>query len=199
MRRHSPTRGFGLLETWLARARARKADALIPNELRGGTVVDIGCGVPPLFLEGTLFARKIGVDARAEPGTNDVTGITVLRWNANDTEPLPLPNAAADVIVLLAVIEHVENDRIEGLLLEIKRLLRARGALIVTTPRPIAAPVLRAMASIGLVSKEEIREHKRLIGTASLVAHMENAGFSPHGIEHGTFECGMNSWIVARA
>lgn len=199
MRRHSPTRGFGHLEAWLAHARAKRANALIPEASRGGTIVDIGCGIPPLFLESTPFARKIGIDARVEPGTNDATGITVLRWNANGTESLPLPDASVDVVVLLAVIEHVEHDRIEYLLSEIKRMLRARGALIITTPRPIAAPVLRAMAWLGLVSKEEIREHKRLIGMASLVAHMENAGFSPHGIAHGTFECGMNSWLIARA
>lgn len=198
MPRHSPTRGFGVLEAWLARARANKADRLMPGELRAGTVVDIGCGVPPLFLERTHFARKIGIDARAEPGTDDVTGMTLFRWNANGTEPLPLPDASADAVTLLAVIEHVEHDRIEHVLSETKRILRASGAVIITTPRPIAAPILRAMAWLNLVSREEIREHKRLIGMTSLIAHMKNAGFSPHGITHGTFECGMNSWLIAR-
>lgn len=197
MRCHSPTRGFGLLEAWLAHARAKQANALIPEASRGGTVVDIGCGIPPLFLKGTPFAHKIGIDARIEPDTNPATGIRLIHWDANGTAPLPLPDGSADAIVMLAVIEHVQNDRIDDLLSEIKRVLRARGVLIITTPHPIAAPILRAMAWIGLVSREEIKDHKRLIHPTSLVLRMEQCGFPREGIHHGRFEWGMNSWLIA--
>ena len=56
------TRGYGLLEGFLAQQRSRVADALIPASLRTGRLLDIGCGAYPLFLAQTSFARKFGLD-----------------------------------------------------------------------------------------------------------------------------------------
>jgi len=54
------TRGNGLLEGCLARRRCARADALIPDELRAGRILDIGCGRYPLFLRTTAFREKVG-------------------------------------------------------------------------------------------------------------------------------------------
>src|SRR5690606_9300954 len=56
------TRGKGRLEAFLARHRAQMANRLIPDELRSGTIVDIGCGSYPYFLSTTDFAHRYGLD-----------------------------------------------------------------------------------------------------------------------------------------
>ncbi len=45
--------------------------SLIPSDRRGGCIVDIGCGTLPLFLAGTEFAEKIGVDKSFNSGAAD--------------------------------------------------------------------------------------------------------------------------------
>lgn len=56
------TRGKGLLESVLAGMRARKANQLIPDELRTGRILDIGCGAYPYFLSHTFFHEKAAID-----------------------------------------------------------------------------------------------------------------------------------------
>ena len=62
-----PTRGSGLLEPFLARLRARKANRLIPPHLRSGRILDIGCGSFPYFLAHTSFAEKFALDQAERP------------------------------------------------------------------------------------------------------------------------------------
>jgi len=56
------TRGKGLLEPFLARMRAKTANGLIPDELRSGRILDIGCGSYPYFLSHTAFEEKHALD-----------------------------------------------------------------------------------------------------------------------------------------
>lgn len=51
----SVTRGHGVLEPLLAKLRAKKANALIPEPARAGRILDVGCGSFPFFLSGTRF------------------------------------------------------------------------------------------------------------------------------------------------
>jgi len=50
-----------------------------------------------------------------------------------EQEPFPFPNSSFDVVLLCEVLEHLQNDPIR-VLLEIKRVLKRRGRLILTTP-----------------------------------------------------------------
>lgn len=56
------TRGYGLLERFLAKKRAQKANELIPQLYRKGRILDIGSGAYPFFLLTTSFSEKFGVD-----------------------------------------------------------------------------------------------------------------------------------------
>ena len=56
------TRGGGLLEPALARYRANMANKLIPEQLRSGRILDVGCGSYPYFLSHTAFAEKYAID-----------------------------------------------------------------------------------------------------------------------------------------
>ena len=55
-------RGRRLLEPVLVRLRARQANPLIPEPLRGGRVLDIGCNSFPYFLSHTSFKEKFAID-----------------------------------------------------------------------------------------------------------------------------------------
>ena len=74
-----PTRGGGLLETWLAQLRAKQANKLIPNTLRSGRILDIGCGSYPYFLAHTFFRERVGVDRMAS--SSDLPDVTTVRFN----------------------------------------------------------------------------------------------------------------------
>lgn len=78
----SPTRGFGIFERFLARKRAECADRLIPTSYRAGLLLDIACGVPPLFLLQTTFAKKFGIDCRFTSADQHL-GITCMRHDMN--------------------------------------------------------------------------------------------------------------------
>src|SRR5437763_11346969 len=50
-----------------------------------------------------------------------------------EQEPFPFPDSSFDVVLFFEVLEHLQNDPIR-VLLEIKRVLKRRGRLILTTP-----------------------------------------------------------------
>lgn len=56
------TRGYGLLEYFLAIQRARIANKFIEDTHKNGRILDIGCGSYPIFLLTSKFMEKIGID-----------------------------------------------------------------------------------------------------------------------------------------
>jgi 2-polyprenyl-3-methyl-5-hydroxy-6-metoxy-1,4-benzoquinol methylase len=98
----------------------------------GGTLLDVGAGVGTLVsIAGKKGFTATGVEispwaslfARNEKGLNVLTG---------RLEELNLKTESYDVIVLNHVLEHVDNLR--GLLLEVMRLLRKDGLLVIGVP-----------------------------------------------------------------
>lgn len=61
---------------------------------------------------------------------------------------------------MLAVIEHIEPERLDGIIGEVRRILKSGGLLIITTPASWTDGLLRFMARLHLVSRTEIDEHK---------------------------------------
>lgn len=62
MQKTTVTRGYGFLERFLAIQRLKMANSLIPSDLRTGSILDIGCGLYPLFLMNIDFSKKYGLD-----------------------------------------------------------------------------------------------------------------------------------------
>ncbi|MBI5570585.1 MAG: methyltransferase domain-containing protein [Desulfomonile tiedjei] len=197
------TRGTGLLEGFLARQRAKTADRLISRDLRSGCLLDVGCGSYPLFLHGTTFARKIGLDKvvgehyRKDFDPTASAAIEFLRHDIEKDPYLPIANESCAVVTMLAVIEHLAPDRVPLLLREIHRILRAGGLLVVTTPAAWTDSLLRIMAKAGLVSATEIEEHKAAYSRTDLAALLAQV-FPGKDVRVGFFEIFMNLWAVAR-
>lgn len=197
----SVTRGRGLVEAFLARQRARVANRLVPPAARQGRLLDIGCGSYPWFLLNTAFAERYGLDKVVRENARAEGAFPGLKLVAHDLERDPTLAFGAecfDVVTMLAVFEHIEPAALVGVLREVRRVLRPGGAYILTTPAGWTDRLIRATARLGLVSREEVEEHKDAYTHEKIAALLREAGFAPDGMRFGTFELGMNLWAVAR-
>jgi SAM-dependent methyltransferase len=116
------------------------------------SVLDVGCGPAPLASRLSPGSRYTGVDlveemlrsARARVG-----GAILVRANAS----LPFRDASFDAVVALGFIEYL--DDIPAALRELRRVVRAGGTVILSTPKRFhvdrlmvqAATPLRALAA----------------------------------------------------
>ncbi len=184
-----------MLESYLARLRANQANKLIPDELRKGRILDIGCGSYPYFLSHTYFQEKYAIDQLNKPES-----ISQISWHTLDLnkEPqLPFSDGYFNAITLLAVAEHLDPSNLVMVFREVHRLLDPDGILVVTTPAAWSDNLLHLMASLRLVSKEEINEHIYVYTLPLLGWYFGKAGFEMNKVKFGYFELHLNLWAVA--
>lgn len=194
-----PTRGYGALEGFLARKRSTMANRLL-SPCPSGRVLDIGCGQYPVFLARSRFHEKYGLDreeGRCYTGSGSLNEIRFSTFDADIDKVLPFPLEFFDAVTMLAVIEHLGREVLEGLAKEVFRVLAPSGCFVLTTPAAWTEPLLKALAKAGLVSSEEIDEHKDLYNRRTVEDILAKAGFSRDSITSGFFEWGMNIWVRA--
>jgi SAM-dependent methyltransferase len=190
------TRGNGLLEGLLARLRAREANRLIPDRLRRGRILDIGCGSNPYFLAHTSFKAKFAIDQL--PASPAMENIAFHSLDLNLDPRLPFEDSFFDVVTMLAVVEHLDPARLVELFRECRRVLTPDGIIALTTPAAWAHRLLRLMAGMRLVSKEEIDEHVFAYTLPLLGWYFGSAGFPMLSLRFGYFELGLNMWATAK-
>jgi SAM-dependent methyltransferase len=139
------------------------------------------------------------MDRMVGEGGRILDGIRLVHHDFERDPSLPFESDFFDAVTMLAVFEHIEPAPLAELLREIRRVLRPGGTLVLTTPASWTDPILRALARLGLVSREEIDEHKDAYDLPRVVRLLTEAGFSPDRIRTGTFELGMNLWAAATA
>ena len=194
------TRGDGALEDFLGRRRSRLADGLIPAQWRTGRVLDIGCGVHPQFLLHTEFGEKHALDKLTTPeygGRYREEKIALIHCDIETETRRPYDDDCFDVVTMLAVVEHLRLMRLIPIMMEVHRILKPGRKYILTTPPLWTRLLLRLMARLGLVSPEEIREHKYAYSSAIIRSALQEAGFPEGNIRVGYFELGMNMWASA--
>ncbi len=197
----STTRGSGHLEGFLSRRRSELANAKIPDVSRTGRILDIGCGHYPYFLTHVDFAERHGLDRMAEEQAFEVAesaGIRLRSLDAESHDGLPYESDWFDVVTMLAVFEHIEPTSLPSLLGEIRRILKPGGLYIMTTPSRWTDKLLRLMARLNLVSREEIAEHKYAYTLQQVAERLTEAGFDRESMHLGRFEFFANLYAVAR-
>jgi SAM-dependent methyltransferase len=181
----------------LSRQRTKRANQLIPKQLRDGRILDIGCGSQPYFLTHTTFREKYSLDQVDMPAETAAKNGIAHRTHDLDRDPrLPFDDGTFTAITLLAMIEHVEPQVAVRILSEAHRALAPRGRLIVTTPAAWTDGLLHLLAKLRLVSPEEIHEHAFAYTLPTLGCCLGQAGFELTKFRCGHFELGMNLWAV---
>lgn len=143
------------LEPVLRQWRLRQVKPWIPP---GAKLLDIGCGRSATFLRTIAphIRQGIGVDFKVEPiQTQNIETIQLkLAYE------LPFEDESFDVVTMLAVLEHIEHEK--AILLEVQRVLRDGGKLILTVPSVWSRPILEFLSyRLKIVDEAEIRDHKR--------------------------------------
>jgi len=191
------TRGEGLLEGYLAKKRAKLANSFISDSQREGKILDIGCGYYPYFLTKIKFKEKYGIDPSVNSKLVSEQDISLIKESFSGKK-LDFKDNFFDVVVMLAVFEHIEENLLPTLLREVHRILKKRGTFILTTPSPWSDKLLHTLALYGLISSEEIHDHKHNHPKPKINMLIKNAGFNSRDMRSGFFELTFNMWFVAR-
>ncbi len=180
------------LDNFFHRKRFRKIIRHIPV---GAVVCDIGCGEKAIFLKtvSSSIKKGIGLDAKIENCRDRNLELRKL----NIEKMLPLESESCDIITMAAVVEHLSHPR--EILSECFRSLKKGGKLLITTPAPLAKPILDFLAfKLHLIDENEIRDHKQYFRPKDLNRLLVAAGFEEKNIESSFFEFFLNSLTIAK-
>jgi ubiquinone/menaquinone biosynthesis C-methylase UbiE len=158
---------------------ALRRDFLLANVEAGQTVLDVGCGAGEFsaaLLE--AGARPIAVDVAAEAlrrAGERLPELDARLWVPG--EPLPVDDNAVDAVWAGEVIEHVAD--VAPWLSELRRVLRPRGTLLISTPHHGPGTLLRlALSPRAFAAHFEPRsDHLRFYAPRTLRALLDDLGF----------------------
>ncbi len=184
-----PNQVSGVLSPFLRACRLRAARPFID----GGRVLDMGCGTgaladavaPQQYLGVDIDAESVRLARRRHP---EHTFLTLDEFD--DGRPLP----GFDVIVALAVIEHVPDPG--PWLARLAACLNPGGQFVLTTPHPAWRRVHDLGAAVGLFSREAAEEHQALLDQPILGELAVRAGLEM--IQSRRFLLGANQLFVLR-
>lgn len=162
---------------------------------RKAVILDLGSGSDLRYYNflkksGLLFKNYIAVDPRLPKGKEPVT---ILRIHIE--KKLPFKDSTVDYVVGFAFLEHIDYPR--EVLQEAIRILKPGGKIIFTAPTPKAKMLLeKILVNLKLISKREIREHKRYFNRETLLALIPKGDRKKINVYHRYFELGLNNLLV---
>jgi len=181
-----------LLDKFIRFLRFRKVTKYVP---KNSIVCDIGCGKKPYFLKSIASFIKygIGFDKDVEDYKNSKLEFKKLEISNH----IPLGKESVDIVIMLAVLEHFENPR--EVLNESFRILKNNGKLILTTPTPLAKPILEFLAfKLKVINENEIKDHKNYFWPDDIKKMLLEVGFKRENIKNYFFECYLNNLVIAQ-
>ncbi|MEY2516109.1 MAG: hypothetical protein QOJ89_3467 [bacterium] len=174
---------------------------LLAHVRAADAVLDIGCGAGE-FAEALrdAGAQPIAVDVAREAlrrARERVPGLDARLWR--DGEPLPVDDDAVDAIWAGEVVEHVAD--VAPWLSELRRVLRPRGTLLLTTPHHGPGTLLRLALSPRRFAEhfEPRSDHVRFYSPRTLRELLDDLGFDVAELRTAGGPPGLRSTILARA
>ena len=177
------------LEPVLRQFRIKRVIKHIPHGCR---LLDVGCGRSATFLRAISSHIKEGVGIDFKVNTESVSNISTIQTHIDNK--LPFVDGSFDVVTMLAVLEHIEDDM--SIITEVHRVLKSGGKLILTVPSIWAKPVLEFLAfRLGIVSQLEILDHKRYYTRQKLESDLTIKGNFTK-FYHYYFQLWMNNFCI---
>lgn len=176
------------------RVGAARLAAALPHVPPGARVLDLGCGLTDLP---SRLPSYVGCDRSPEillVQRARFPSAVFFEWDFAESDA-PVGLAAQgpfDVVLLLAVLEHVAKPRL--LVARAASFLEPGGRLVVTTPHPLGRLPLETGAALGLLSPHARDEHETLLGRAALEEAGRSGGVSL--ILYRRFLLGLNQLAV---
>jgi 2-polyprenyl-3-methyl-5-hydroxy-6-metoxy-1,4-benzoquinol methylase len=174
------------LDRFLQNVRIAKARRFIQPE---AIVIDVGCADGALFERCTaLVAEGFGVDPIIE-GRIDGPGYTLYGGSFPDA----LPELEADVITMLAVLEHMPVAAQGELASACADRLRPGGRVVITVPSPKVDAILAVLQKLRVIDGMSLEEHH------GFEAETTPDLFPPPRyrlLTHETFQLGLNNLFV---
>jgi len=192
--------GYGPLDLFLAKQRYRLVKKKIVSANNAGRLLDIGCGSYPLFLKLIDFKERYGLDKNIDSSAIEKMRkdqIFLENYQIEETDKLPFESNFFDVVTMLAVFEHIRPQELVRIHREIRRILKAGGLYIMTTPAFWTDGLLKFLAKVRLISALSISEHKDSYNYKKISSVLLDAGFEKNKLRFGFFELMMNSWTTA--
>ncbi|MCI5224437.1 MAG: class I SAM-dependent methyltransferase [Candidatus Electrothrix sp. AR4] len=158
------------------------------------TLLDVGCGFNYKFLSevNSFIKQGVGIDFKVPVISSG--NITTIQVTLNNK--LPFESCSFDIVTLLAVLEHLADPL--AITLEIARVLKPGGKLVLTVPGKRAKPVLEFLSfKLGIVSKAEIDDHKKYYDFKEL-NDLSGQIDGLEIIQHRHFQFGMNNFCVMK-
>lgn len=103
-------------------------------------------------------------------------------------------NGHFDTIVGLAVIEHIEVGEVYRIFEFFKKVLNANGRIVLTTPTKASEPALQLLASVGILEKSNIDEHKHYWNKEEIYQLAAKTGFKV--AKYIKFQTILNQFVV---
>jgi SAM-dependent methyltransferase len=134
-------------------------------------ILDAGCGSGRNMVELSGFGTVVGLEP-SERGAEVARARGVGEVVVAGIDAMPFDGSRFDLITLLDVLEHIEDDR--GALRELRRVARPGGVLLITVP---AYPRLWS-------SHDELNRHCRRYTRPMLLSRAVEAGWRPLRTTH---------------
>jgi SAM-dependent methyltransferase len=170
----------GLQDSYFARMAGASLLGQISKRIKIGTAVDIGCG------PGDLVKLLLDRGYEAYAADSSLASIEKVKGRFSDHPRFrggvhnegitSLPESLADTAFMLEVVEHMDDAVLHGALAEARRLLRAGGNLVITTPNEENLEQSKVICPECACIFHRV-QHVRSWSAASLEEFMSKAGF----------------------
>ena len=139
----------------------RNYELLKDKRLNGKSIIDFGCGsdFEAISKRYTETSKAVLIDLYGDDFTKNKIKFINYNNNLNKID-IELKNEKFDIIILAAVIEHLDNP--EVIIKYLKKFLNENGYFLLTAPSIYSKPILEFMAfKLNIINADLVKEHKR--------------------------------------
>jgi 2-polyprenyl-3-methyl-5-hydroxy-6-metoxy-1,4-benzoquinol methylase len=139
----------------------RNYELLKNKRIIGKKIIDFGCGsnFQNITKKYSKASRAVLIDLYGDDFIKN--NIKFINYNKDLNKiDIELKNEKFDIIILAAVIEHLDNPAV--IIKFLKKFLNKSGYFLLTAPSIYSKPILEFMAfKLHLINEDLVREHKR--------------------------------------